>query len=435
MHVTESADSINSDPLVKIAPIKELHLEGPIASANKQKAKKLNYTVVEDLNQFEWFVKSKEYEALNKKIIEQNKQRSGLFKSLKPSMDTRVETQTLYFTDLATGKCGFIQLLYSAVLGGVYKGFQVNFKVFNASKETDEDIWESFKLDTPKEFTNLRVKTSNCLFEFLHPSKVANPNIIGHLHIKLNINSNGKNDTSTNKNARDLKINIFVDLFKGFMINPDGCTYFIDKPTLKSSLEDKDTISNKFIRHMFVPKCTGKGTISYHNKDDKLVTIKLSSVPMAYIDAVQGLLPNKAASRWNFMTFQGKNHSLLCMEYVTIKEYGNDSITIWSISQKDKLVTIGAKVSNNRHRVKYTETVRDEESGWDFPTAIRFPPGFKENNLHLVNRYDVMCELPSFIKSLAEKYAHIKPFIYQYCQNSTYHRDKGISIIETSFIS
>lgn len=430
--------STEDDPLVKLAPVHELHLEGPIATANPQKSKKLNYSVVENLDQLEWFVKSKESEQVNKQA---HHHKTGFLKSLKPQMDTRIETQTLYFSDLHTGKSGFVQLLYSSVLGGVYHGFQINFKVFHPTDDKkEEDVWESFKLDYPSEFSSLKVKTKQCTFEFIPVNKNiacktnSKEKIIGHLLIEIDFKSKANANASTPASmAKDLKINLQCDLYKGFMVNPNGCTFFLDKPMLKSKLE-QDTTTSKLIRHMFIPKAVGKGTIQYHDHNDKLITIHLSNVPMCYIDAVHGLLPNKEAARWNFLTFQSKHHSLLCMEFVTPKEYGNTSVTVWSISQNDKLVTIGAKVNSKRHRVRYPETTKDEDSGWDYPTAIRFP-GFKEDNLRLINRYDVMGELPGFVKTLAEKYVHIKPYIYQYCQNSTYHRDKGISIIETSFIS
>lgn len=46
-------------------------------------------------------------------------------------------------------------------MGGIYKGFQLNFKIFKASSEEnseeDIDIWESFKIDNIKDFDTLKV--------------------------------------------------------------------------------------------------------------------------------------------------------------------------------------------------------------------------------------------------------------------------------------
>ena len=53
----------------------------------------------------------------------------------------------------------------------------------------------------------------------------------------------------------------------------------------------------------------------------------------------------------------------------------------------------------------------------------------------MINRYDVLGELPGVVKSVAQNIAHIKPYIYQYCQESTYKNEKGVSIVESTFIS
>lgn len=90
--------------------------------------------------------------------------------------------------------------------------------------------------------------------------------------------------------------------------------------------------------------------------------------------------------------------------------------------------------SPKRH-VRFRATSTDKESGWVYPTSIKFPGGFSEHDLRLVNRYDVLGELPSMVRSLAQKIVSIKPFIYQYCQPSKYKHEKGISIVESTFIS
>lgn len=49
-------------------------------------------------------------------------------------------------------------MLYSSVVGGVYKGFQLNFKVFRSreDKTEDIDIWQSFKLEDLESFEPLK---------------------------------------------------------------------------------------------------------------------------------------------------------------------------------------------------------------------------------------------------------------------------------------
>ena len=163
--------------------------------------------------------------------------------------------------------------------------------------------------------------------------------------------------------------------------------------------------------------------------------ISLTDVPVVYLDAVQGLLPNKAASKWNFLCFQSENYSVLAIEFTTPRDHDNVTVTVWSITEKNKLISIGSSVQSPKRHVRFRATSTDKESGWVYPTSIKFPGGFSEHDLRLVNRYDVLGELPSMVRSLAQKIVSIKPFIYQYCQPSKYKHEKGISIVESTFIS
>ena len=410
---------------VKFIPISEVNSNG-IDENNE------NYTTITELKQLEWFVHPESKSHISK--IQGN----SLISSIKPHMDTRVETQTLYFTDLKSGKSGFIQIVYSSVINGIYKGFQLNFKLLHAVDDVKEkDVWESFKLDNIKEFTALKVEFDNLKFEFNKVNKEATPGneIVSQLDIKFNYNRKAH---PNNQNIDTLNINIIADLYPGYIINPNGCSYYLDKPISSINREDKELqsedISSKMLRHSFIPKGECSGSIYYKNlTGSNEISLKLEKVPVSYIDATQGLLPNRAAKSWNFLCYHSENYSILCMEYTTIPDFGNNTITIWSVVHNNKIVSI--KSSVNKNKVKYGNTLVDKENGWAYPTEITFPMKFEEKNLKVVNRYDIMNELPSVVKKIAQNIAHVKPYIYQFCQRSEFENEIGISIVESTFIS
>ncbi|QLQ81949.1 hypothetical protein HG537_0G02030 [Torulaspora globosa] len=390
---------------VKFVPIREVKSED-------------DYTKVNDIKQLEWFVKSQE-QALKS---------NGFFKAVKKTVETRAETQTLYFTDLTSGRCGFVQLLYSSVMGGVYKGFQLNFKVFRSREDDREDIdiWESFKVEDIESFEPLKVISKEVSFEF--KSAPHDDEVVATLVIKVDI---GKRSNGSS----GVKLDLMVDLFEGFMVKPDGCSYYLEKGVTKDELkEQQDKLqSKKMLRHLFVPRTKCHGTISYETKNGHKVNFDLVDVPGLYIDAVQGLAPQKAACRWNFLCYQDRVSSLLCMEYTTSEDHKRTKVTIWCHTEQNKIKAVGSSI-NGQH-VKFDTTEKDTETGWSNPTSISFPLDFQEKRLRLVNRYDVLGEMPSIVKSLVENLANVKPFIYQYCQDSKYNGESGISIIESTFIS
>lgn len=390
---------------VKFAPVREVTSQD-------------DYTLVRDIEQLKWFVKSQE----------QSLKSNGFFKAVKKTVETRVETQTLYFTDLQSGKCGFVQLLYSSVVGGVYKGFQLNFKVFRSREGDGEDIdiWESFKVEDVETFEPLRVVSKEVSFEFKTASH--DDEVIATLVIKVDI-------PKRSDGFGGVKLDLMIDLFEGFTIKPDGCNYYLDKGFSKDELkEQRNSLrSKKMLRHLFVPRVKCHGTISYETKKKHQVTLDLIDIPGLYIDAVQGLAPQKAACRWNFLCYQDRSSSLLCMEFTTSEDHKNTTVTVCCRTEQNKIKAVSSSVNNER--VKFDSTEKDTETGWLRPKSISFPLEFKETRLRLVNRYDVLGEMPFIVRSLVENIANVKPFIYQYCQDSEYNGEKGISIIESTFIS
>lgn len=399
----------NNRDKVRFVPVREVNSED-------------DYTIVDNLKQLGWYIKIP-----RKHLCKSN----GIISAVRESTETKVETQTVYFTDLKSGRCGFIQLLYSNVVGGIYRGFQLNFKSFRC-KESEEDeekdsltdVWESFKLRDIQEFSKLRVHSSHVTFAF---KECLNSPAISKLEINV--------DIPVGNNTRELKINLLVNLYNGILINPDGCSYYLDKPLSKQEISAQRNVvhSERVVRHLFVPRIQCCGNISYVNSQSERIDFQLNEVPGLYIDAVQGLVPYKSASNWNFLCFQSLTTSLLCMEFTTTEEYNRTTVTTWCSTKNNQVKTVGSSI--NGKIVQFKATTKDNKTGYNYPTQIAFPMGFVEQNLRLVNRYDIMGELPSIMKGLAGNIAHIKPYIYQYCQASDYGEEKGISVVESTFIS
>lgn len=395
-----------------------------------------NYKIVKTLDDLSWNIPKKRKE--NKKATSTSTSTLKLTKKI----DSKIETQTLYFTDLESGVSGFIQILYSYVLGGLYKGFQLNFKIFSHKKDVAKDFeaWESFKLND-MEF----IKSDSKADEYLFLSAAGK-----HSSIKLSQNSNKKTadeffcglNINIEIPKNDLIIDLKAYLGNGFMISPDGCSYYLDKSVdyQSESLGDINRAgktSGKYMRHLFMPNGYCDGHIEY-SKGDDILEINLVKVPIVYIDAVQGLIPNKAARMWNFLSFKSNTYTITLMEYITTEDYGSVTVTMWSISENNKIVTIGSQV-DNEDIVTYTKVEVDKKTGWEYPTVIKFNfmngDKLKIKNLNLVNRFDILGELPSVIRKAASSIANIKPYLYQFCQETEFKGEKGTSIFESTFIS
>ncbi|KAH3902092.1 related to SVF1-like protein YDR222W [Saccharomycodes ludwigii] len=388
--------------------------------------------------------------------------------------ENKVETQTFYFTDLDSGKCGLIQFVFSKVMGGLYKSVQLNFKLFSSDPNENKafNFWQTIKLGEIIKFTDLEFKTKECSMKIKNTKDKSS---FGKMVLKVDIDNYchpSDSEESDNNEQHDhihntdssISLHIFLNVYltgEGFKINNNGCNYYFDK--LTTELE-----SNKFVRHVFIPRGRAKGEIKV--KSEKLMggkeqILTLKEVPTLYIGAVQALKPHKAAKAWNFVNYQSKDTAIVVMEFTTIKEYGGPlTVTFGCVHHKGKLVEVYSNnkpVSLNAEEYQGSNGYKaDERDGyrrincvqknkvegktqrvWKVPTAIECPEKllFSENNLQLVATYDIIKELPSIVRKLIENIAGIKPYLFQYCQNSTVeihgHEEKGISIVECTYIT
>ncbi|WFC98590.1 Putative cell survival pathways protein [Malassezia yamatoensis] len=179
-----------------------------------------------------------------------------------------------------------------------------------------------------------------------------------------------------------------------------------------------------------------------------------------FVHAIQGMRPNLVASRWNFCTFQSPEQdgvTAMIMEFTTTSDYGilhvnsdgssskrtPQTVTIGSLVHKGELISVVASTRDldassdaaSRHsqtRIQHLDLTQDDFTGYKVPQAISYhwdghtiqnkkaisadlrlelgEPAFTKG---LVDKVDVMEEIPFFVKKLVNYVAGTKPYIYQ----------------------
>jgi Svf1-like C-terminal lipocalin-like domain/Svf1-like N-terminal lipocalin domain len=169
------------------------------------------------------------------------------------------------------------------------------------------------------------------------------------------------------------------------------------------------------MRHIFWPRTHVTGSVIANGH-----TIDAKGLGM-YVHAIQGMKPHHAACKWNFGNFQGKNISAVMMEFTTPPSYGSQVVNIGGIVKEDG--TLAAAMVENAAIHKTVE--KDEETGWDAPTSLELSwmgqtkdgvevTAITDSDLkNLVERVDVLAEIPAVIKAFIAGVAGTKPFIYQ----------------------
>lgn len=364
---------------------------------------------------------------------------------LKPD-HTNVETVTFYFSDLTTGVVGFAQIIHSNIVG-IHTQAQFTFRIFNSKKPDELNLWTSTKLE-----------------DF----RIEGPNFYAKdLSLELNEEDNEYHFVSqvNEKSTVDLTI---TRLTPGCKVGEDPNTYYgdnLEEPWGK-------------MRHVFWPRNSIRGTIDLKKPEPteeeeqeeepqetgKSVyeeqTITFGPDDKAYsmfVMAFQGMKPHHAAKAWNFMYFHSEKHTAVLMEFVTPKSYANTKVTIGILtSDKDIL----AVTTNNEfsHLDPQIDSV-----GWNVPQSVSiaydgFSPEVTDDQVasgdykkvtakvqgplqNLIERIDVMNEIPNFIKTIVSGVAGTKPYIYQYAEdNFTLQVDDqpyehGVAWTEVTFIS
>lgn len=332
---------------------------------------------------------------------------------------TNVETQTFYFTDLSTGIIGFAQVIHSNVVG--LTKAQFTFKLFDTN--TGKQIWTSTKLD------DFMVKGANFYAT----------------NLKIELDEDNKTYHLVSKVNEESIVDLtFTKLAPAAKIGKDGVTIY------------GDDIENPWgtMRHVFWPRNNVEGTITSKNPEtgeEKSFNIKGLSM---FVMALQGMKPHHAAATWNFLNFHSKLLSTVLMEFTTPKSYGSTKVTIAFVSNDEGILT-GSINNETVH-----EKTEIDEIGWPKPNAITFnihgvdskatdeevangtatPVEAKiSGDLTLIERVDVMHEIPAFVKNIVSGVAGTKPYIYQMWNNLTIElneiKETSIGYVEATFIT
>ncbi len=153
------------------------------------------------------------------------------------------------------------------------------------------------------------------------------------------------------------------------------------------------------------------------------------------VHAIQGMRPNLVATRWNFADFQSEDGtSAIQMEFTTTGEYGSVVVNIGSLCVDSKLVSVTGETrwgddrdgSEVLSRATHLEPTFDKDTGYNQPRRILFVwnSGEKQGELEvtvggpdapqgLLEKVDVLAEIPYVLRKLVNVVAGTKPYIYQ----------------------
>lgn len=385
---------------------------------------------------------------------------------LKPD-HTNVETVTFYFSDIATGIVGFAQIIHSNIVG-IHTQAQFTFRIFNSREPQELNVWTSTKLE------DFRVEGPNFYARGLSLELNEEDN---QYHFQSEVNP---------KTAVDLTV---TRLTPGCKVGDDPSTYYgdnVEEPWGR-------------MRHVFWPRNKIQGTITLRKPEpeteedqeepteqeqdekeeqeqggeqetngeqplgsrnsvyeDRTITFTESEPAYSmFVMAFQGMKPHHAAKAWNFMHFHSKEHSAVLMEFTTPKSYANTKVTIGVLTTDSDILSV--TIDNDvRHLNPEIDSV-----GWNVPKAIsinydgcskdlpdeavstgnRITATVQGPLVNLVERIDVMNEIPNFIKTIVSGVAGTKPYIYQYAaedftlQIGDAEPENGMAWTEVTFIT
>lgn len=337
---------------------------------------------------------------------------------------TNVETATFYFTDLENGYAGFAQVIHSNIVG-LHTTAQFTFKIYH-KEDVDKQIWTSVKLE------NFRIEGPNFYAD--------------NLSIEMNEEGTEVEFKSTVAENVDVQFKIKRSV-SGVKVGEDPSTYYGDDVTQPWGS----------MRHVFWPRNSITGTISAKNEQqDVSIDLTLSEEHKhysMYVLAMQGMKPHHAAKAWNFMNFQSETHSAVLMEFITPKSYGTTKMSVGIVCDSSNVLAV--TVDNDAQHVD----PQIDSVGWPVPKEIAisfkgvpatatdetvesaepFLAVVKGKLDNLVERVDVMAEIPNFVKNIVSGVAGTKPYIYQFFEDFTLtikdEESKGLGWCEVTFIS
>ena len=201
-----------------------------------------------------------------------------------------------------------------------------------------------------------------------------------------------------------------------------------------------------YVVHRFWPRYEASGHVTHNGRADSV------SGPGMLVHAIQGMRPNLVASRWNFAHFQSEDASAsaIQMEFTTCDAYGRSGpgsggvvVNIGSLVVNGVLATVTAETRWPDEEAEAPEVVSratplnvvyDPDTDYHTPNEILFQwagPSLLEGATGmlkaqitadlgdvaqpkgLIEKVDVLAEIPYVIKMAVNYVAGTKPYIYQ----------------------
>lgn len=368
------------------------------------------------------------------------------------------ETHIWYYR-LDDGSFLMCQIIHSAV-GLWYPTVQFTFRLYNPA--TKENTWRSVNVGgfvAPAPGSNDKKTCKSDKFTVLYKPAT---DITEETY---SITSNPADDVQISLDASR------VASVPGFKVGKGpkgGYTYF------GADVANPDG----HVFHKFWPMTTCKGTIVIKGK-----AISANGSGM-FVHATQGMRPNLVATRWNFSHFEGDEQktSATMMEFTTTPSYGKKGegsggvvVNVGCVVKDGKLTVVtgetiwpgeladdGALVQS---RAKHHDTKKDKDTGYNAPTRLSYhwkgpsllgdaagtltasvdlSVGDPQAYSGLIEKIDVLAEIPGPLKAVINYAAGVKPYIYAWLNPATLNINlpdgkeeqvKGIVFNEATFIS
>ncbi|KAE9407822.1 oxidative stress survival Svf1-like protein [Gymnopus androsaceus JB14] len=209
-----------------------------------------------------------------------------------------------------------------------------------------------------------------------------------------------------------------------------------------------------YVIHRFWPRVKATGHVILNGQAKPLEGHGM------FVHAIQGMRPDRVATSWNFAHFQSPDHggvSAIQMEFKTTDVYGKKgagsggvSVNVGSLVVGNKLaaVTTETKYPGETNagdapvqcRVTHLNPTLDADTGyqkpcgvlyeWAGPSLISDKPGTYKASLNvdvgdieqpkgLIEKVDVLAEIPKVLKMAVSYVAGTRPYLYQWINPAT----------------
>ncbi|GAA6003796.1 hypothetical protein JCM10207_003604 [Rhodosporidiobolus poonsookiae] len=381
------------------------------------------------------------------------------------------ETQ-VWYTTLPNGAVVMAQVIHSSV-GLLWPNIQWTFRFCDGK---GKNVWKSVSV------SNFKTAPSPKLDKRSAKSDQFTITVDPSTPTKMTVE--GKYDD-------DVQISLVFDqLCPGFKVGAGprgGMTYFGQLSTKAPAgpAPDVSAGGDGYAVHRFWPRCAVSGIVRTGSD-----VVDLSGSRGVFIHAIQGLRPNLLAARWNFANFQSVPQAgekddgvaLVMMEFTTPAGYGSKTVNVGCVVVGDKLVavTAGGSGVSGGSSATHVEPVKDAETGYNAPSAVKFvwegaalegeggalkPVEGANAKVHatlleellvnkegyqtqgLVEKVDVLGQIPYLIRKFVNYAAGTKPYIYTWLNpvqasitvgngtETTTTDAKGYIFSESTFIS